>query len=151
MGGFPGPAQTDPRVGLAVLLAGGLLTAAIRPPMGPEQQFVQVERDFEQPEAIPAQNPIPLDWLLAPPAVYDTEQDNNSVGDRVGLLQTALPLAGMPSASRCLATPTHGGLGIDRYEPGRVVRLLASDSGRVRLALARGRAGCWGVCFIAPG
>ncbi len=83
---------------VATLLIGGLLTAAIWLPMGPEQNWVHVERDFTQPEAIPAQNPIPLDRLLALPAVYDTMRDNNGVGDRIGLVQSVLLLAGVVAA-----------------------------------------------------
>jgi hypothetical protein len=83
---------------LAVLRAGGQLTATIWLPMAPEQAWVHVERDFEQPEAIPAHNPIPLDRLLALPAVYDTARDNNSVGDRIGLAQTAVLFLGLPAA-----------------------------------------------------
>ena len=82
---------------LAVLLVGGLLTAAVWAPMWPEQQWVHVERDFTQPEAMPAQNPIPLDRLLAPPAVYDVARDDNNAGDRVGLLQSLVLLAGIPA------------------------------------------------------
>ena len=80
---------------LGVLLAGGLLTAVIWLPMAPEQAWVHVERDFEQPEAIPAQNPIPLDRLLAPPAIFDTGRDNNSIGDRIGLAHTAALVLGL--------------------------------------------------------
>jgi len=83
---------------LAALLAGGLLTAAIWLPMGPEQAWVHVQRDFEQPEAIPARNPIPLDQLLAPPAIYDVARDNNNVGDRIGLAQSALLALALPAA-----------------------------------------------------
>ncbi len=84
---------------LAVLLAGGLLTAFIWLPMGPEQGWVHVERDFSQPEAIPANNPLPLADLLAPPVVYDVARDDNRPGDRVGLLQTLVLLAGLPVAA----------------------------------------------------
>ena len=80
---------------LAVLVAGGLLTAAIWLPMAPEQAWVHVERDFEQPEAIPARNPISLDQLLAPPVVFDVARDNNNVGDRVGLAHSAALAAGV--------------------------------------------------------
>jgi hypothetical protein len=80
---------------LAVLLVGGLLTAAIWLPMAPEQAWVHVERDFEQPEAIPAQNPIPLDRLLAPPAIFDMGRDNNSIGDRIGVAHTAALVLGL--------------------------------------------------------
>ena len=83
---------------LGALLIGGLLTAAIWAPMGPEQAWVHVERDFTQPDAMPEQNPISLGALLAPPAVYDTVRDYNGTGDRVGLLHTAILLAGFPVA-----------------------------------------------------
>lgn len=82
----------------AALLAGGLLTAAIWLPIAPEQAWVHVQRDFEQPEAIPARNPIPLDALLAPPAVYDAARDNNNIGDRIGLAHSALLLLAIPAA-----------------------------------------------------
>ena len=83
---------------LLALMAGGLLTAAVWLPMGPEQRFVHVERDFTAAEAIPANNPIPLDRLLAPPVVHDIARDNNNMGDRVGLPQTLLLLLGAPAA-----------------------------------------------------
>ncbi|MEJ5197814.1 MAG: hypothetical protein WHX53_02715 [Anaerolineae bacterium] len=83
----------------AALLAGGLLTAAIWLPMAPEQAWVHVQRDFEQPEAIPARNPIPLDALLAPPVVYDVARDNNNVGDRIGLAQSILLFGALPAAA----------------------------------------------------
>ncbi len=83
---------------LGALLAGGLLTAVIWLPMGPEQAWVHVQRDFEQPEAIPARNPIPLDALLAPPAVYDVGRDNNNVGDRIGLAQSVVLILALPAA-----------------------------------------------------
>ncbi len=79
---------------LLALLAGGLLTAFIWAPMLPEERWVHVERDFSQKEAIPANNPMALADLLGPPAVYDVAFDNNKTGDRVGLAQTALLLAG---------------------------------------------------------
>ncbi len=105
---------------LLALLAGGLLTAFIWAPMATEQHWVHVERDFNQPEAIPAANPIALADLLAPPAVYDTAFDNNKTGDRVGLLQTivlVLGAAALPWAWRrnrnvalALAVASFGGL-----------------------------------------
>ena len=83
---------------LGALLIGGLLMAAVWAPMAPEQAWVHVERDFTQPDAMPEQNPISLGALLAPPAVYDTARDYNGTGDRVGLLHTAILLAGFPVA-----------------------------------------------------
>ncbi len=82
---------------LLALVAGGLLTAFIWLPMAQEQNWVHVQRDFTQVEAIPANNPIPLDQLLAPPVVYDVARDNNNVGDRVGLAHTVLLLLGIPA------------------------------------------------------
>ena len=84
---------------LATLLVGGLLTAGIWAPMGPEQHWVHVERDFEQPEAIPARNPLPLERLLAPPTVYDTQRDDNGTGVGVGVVHTALLPLGLIVAS----------------------------------------------------
>ncbi len=83
---------------LVALLAGGLLTAAIWLPMAPEQQFVHVERDFASADAQPLRNPIPLDRLLAPPAVFDAGRDNNNTGDRIGLVHTLLLIAAVPAA-----------------------------------------------------
>jgi hypothetical protein len=83
---------------LGVLLAGGLLTAAVWMPMAPEQSYVHIERDFAQPEAIPARNALPLDALLAPPAIYDLASDNNGTGDRAGVLSALILLAGIPAA-----------------------------------------------------
>ena len=80
------------------LLAGGLLMAFVWLPMAQETDWVHVERDFTQVEAIPADNPIPLDLLLAPPVVYDVARDNNNVGDRVGLAHTVVLLLGIPAA-----------------------------------------------------
>jgi len=84
---------------LGVLVAGGLLTAAVWMPMIPEQSFVQVERDFTYPGAIPADNSIPLDALLAPPVIYDITRDNNGSGNRVGALAAAILIAGIPGAA----------------------------------------------------
>jgi hypothetical protein len=72
------------------LLAGALLAAFVWVPMLTEQQWVHIERDFRQVYASPAHNPLALDRLLAPPAVYDVLRDNNSTGDRVGLWQGRL-------------------------------------------------------------
>jgi len=80
------------------LVAGGLLMAFVWLPMAQETDWVHVERDFTQVEAIPADNPIPVDQLLAPPVVYDVARDNNNVGDRVGLAHTAILLLGIPAA-----------------------------------------------------
>jgi Alpha-(1->3)-arabinofuranosyltransferase len=84
---------------LGVLVAGGLLAAAVWMPMIPEQRFVQVERDFTHPEAIPARNPISLGALLAPPAIYDTASDNNDSGDRAGIAGALILIAGIPGAA----------------------------------------------------
>ena len=80
------------------LIAGGLLMAFVWLPMAQETDWVHIERDFTQVEAIPADNPIPVDQLLAPPVVYDVARDNNNVGDRVGLAHTAILLLGNPAA-----------------------------------------------------
>ena len=86
---------------LRALLAGGLLTAFIWAPMGgpwgSEQEWVHIERDFNKPEATPALNPIALNDLLAPPVLYDMARDNNKTGERIGLLQTLLLVAGIPA------------------------------------------------------
>ncbi len=92
---------------LLALLAGGLLTAFIWAPMIPEQAWVHVERDFIQPEAIPADNPLPLADLLAPPAIYDTGRANNNMGDRVGLGQTIL--LGVAAAAALVALASRRG------------------------------------------
>jgi hypothetical protein len=85
---------------LLALLAGALLTAFIWAPMGgpwgSEQAWVHIERDFNKPEAMPAENPLQPGDLLAPPAVYDVMRDNNKTGDRVGLAQSVLLLLGIP-------------------------------------------------------
>jgi hypothetical protein len=81
---------------LLALLAGGLLTAFIWMPMAAEQRWVHVERDFQAAFASPANNPLPLDRLLAPPAVYDVLRDNNSTGDRLGWWQALCLLIGVP-------------------------------------------------------
>ncbi len=84
---------------LGALLVGGLLMAFIWLPMGPEQAWVHVARDFSQPEAMPAHNPIRLAELLAPPVVYDMARDDNRSGDRVGFLQSLLLLGALPAAA----------------------------------------------------
>ena len=61
-------------------------------------QFLQFERDFSSSDALPWNNPLPLDRLLAFPAVYDTAREINDAGDRVGLLQTVLLIAAVPAA-----------------------------------------------------
>ncbi len=83
---------------LLALLAGVLLTAVIWAPMAAEQGFVHVERDFGTPETNPVVNALPLDRLLAPPAVYDTARDANQTGVRMGLLHAALLMLGLPGA-----------------------------------------------------
>ncbi len=80
---------------MLALLMGGLLMAFVWMPMAAEQGNVHVEWDFDDASAMPADNPIPLDRLLAPPAVYDIARDNNSVGDRIGLVHTLLLFAGV--------------------------------------------------------
>ncbi len=82
---------------LLALVAGGLLMAFIWLPMAQEPAWVHVQRDFTQVEAIPANNPIPLDQLLAPPVVYDVARDNNNVGDRAGLVHSILLALGIPA------------------------------------------------------
>ncbi len=83
---------------LLALLAGGLLTAAIWAPMLAEQSFVHVERNFGTPEGNPVTGALPLDRLLAPPAIYDTARDANQTGVRMGLLHGALLALGLPGA-----------------------------------------------------
>ena len=56
---------------ILALLAGGLLTAALWAPMLTETAFVHVEKDFSDQSAIPGENPILIDRLLAAPAIYD--------------------------------------------------------------------------------
>jgi len=67
------------------LLVGGLLMTWVWLPMASEQKNVHIERDFNYVLAIPEHNPIPIDRLLAPPAIFDTARDNNNVGDNCGL------------------------------------------------------------------
>lgn len=83
---------------LLALLAGVLLTAVIWAPMAAEQAFVHVERNFGTPEGNPITGSLPLDRLLAPPAVYDTVRDANQTGVRMGLLHAALLVLGLPGA-----------------------------------------------------
>ncbi|MCB0253556.1 MAG: hypothetical protein KDI55_07490 [Anaerolineae bacterium] len=81
---------------LVALVAGGLLMAPVWAPMVSEQAYVHVERDFSEAYANPVVNPIPLDRLLAAPVVYDTQRDNNQIGDQVGLLQLLLLVLAIP-------------------------------------------------------
>lgn len=81
---------------LLALVAGGLLMTVVWLPMGFEQNYVHIERNFSDPSAIPTNNPIPLERLLALPAVYDVARGNNNVGDRIGLAHTFLLLLGVP-------------------------------------------------------
>lgn len=83
---------------LLALLAGVLLTAVIWAPMAAEQAWVHVERNFGTPEGNPITGSLPLDRLLAPPAVYDTVRDANQTGVRMGLLHAALLVLGLPGA-----------------------------------------------------
>jgi hypothetical protein len=83
---------------LLALLVGGLLTAVIWAPMAVEQGFVHVERNFGTPEGNPITGALPLDRLLAPPAIYDTALDANQTGVRMGLLHAALLALGLPGA-----------------------------------------------------
>lgn len=83
---------------LLALVTGVLLTAVIWAPMATEQAFVHVERNFGTPEGNPITGSLPLDRLLAPPAIYDIQGDANQTGVRIGLLQTALLALGLPGA-----------------------------------------------------
>ena len=83
---------------LLALLVGGLLMSFLWLPLLEEQSYVHIERNFSDATAIPLDNPIPLAKLLAPPAVYDTQNDNNGIGDRIGLLHTILLLLAAPGA-----------------------------------------------------
>ncbi len=83
---------------LLALLTGVLLTALIWAPMIPEQAYVHVERNFGTPEGNPVTGFLPLDRLLAPPAIYDTARDANQTGVRMGLLHAALLALGLPGA-----------------------------------------------------
>lgn len=83
---------------LLALLTGVLLTALIWAPMAPEQAYVHVERNFGTPEGNPITGALPLDRLLAPPAIYDTARDANQTGVRMGLLHAALLALGLPGA-----------------------------------------------------
>ncbi len=83
---------------LLALLTGVLLTAVIWAPMLPEQANVHVERNFGTPEGNPITGSLPLDRLLAPPAIYDTARDANQTGVRMGLLHAALLALGLPGA-----------------------------------------------------
>jgi hypothetical protein len=80
------------------LFAGTLLTAPIWAPIFAEQAYVHVQRDFGQGQARAVANSIPLDRLLALPAVYDAARDNNDMGDRLGLLQGEMLLIGLVGA-----------------------------------------------------
>ncbi len=83
---------------LLALLAGVLLTAVIWAPMAPEQAFVHVERNFGTSEGNPITGALPLDRLLAPPAIYDTARNANQTGVRMGLVHAALLALGLPGA-----------------------------------------------------
>ena len=82
---------------VAALVAGGLLMTFVWAPMLTEQANVHIERDFSEVYANPVANPIPLDRLLAAPVVYDTQSDNNQIGDQVGLLQLLLLALAIPA------------------------------------------------------
>ena len=81
---------------VAALIAGGLLMAFVWAPAVTEQAYVHIERDFSEVYANPVANPIPLDRLLAAPVVYDTQSDNNQIGDQVGLLHILLLALAIP-------------------------------------------------------
>jgi len=83
---------------LLALVAGAFLTAPIWAPIFAEQAYVHVQRDFGQGQARAVANSIPLDRLLALPAVYDVARDNNDMGDRLGLLQGGMLLIGLMGA-----------------------------------------------------
>lgn len=83
---------------LLALLAGVLLTAVVWTPMAAEQAWVHVERNFGTPEGNPVTGSLPLDRLLAPPAIYDTARDANQTGVTMGLLHAALLALGLPGA-----------------------------------------------------
>jgi hypothetical protein len=81
---------------ILALLTGVLLTAFIWLPMVHEQAFVHIERNFYTPEGNPITGSLPLDRLLALPAIYDTMRDANQTGVRMGLLHAVLLVLGLP-------------------------------------------------------
>jgi hypothetical protein len=80
------------------LLAGGLLMAFVWLPIVPEIPWVHLEWGLDSQLVQPASYPIPLDLLLAPPAVFDVVRGNNAIGDRVGWLHLLFGLLGVPVA-----------------------------------------------------
>ena len=93
---------------LLALLVGGLLMSFLWLPLLEEQSYVHIEQNFSDATAIPLNNPIPLENLLALPAVYDTQRENNGVGDRIGLLHTLLLLLAVPAALYALRQRRYG-------------------------------------------
>ncbi|MBA3532071.1 MAG: hypothetical protein H0T73_09150 [Ardenticatenales bacterium] len=69
---------------LLALVAGGFLMAFVWLPMIPERGNIHLDWWRDSSFIQPAESPIPLDALLAPPTLYDVMRDNNKVGDRVG-------------------------------------------------------------------
>ena len=135
---------------LLALVAGALLTAPIWAPIFTEQAYVHVQRDFGQGQAHAVANSIPLDRLLALPAVYDVARDNNDMGDRLGLLQGGMLLIGLVGAvyawrkrrihlALAISATTLAGLGL--------AWMLTASSDPVWRALAAD----WSACSIARG
>jgi hypothetical protein len=79
------------------LLAGGILTAFIWAPILDEMHYVKLDQIQHIPEAQPANHPIPLDRLLAPPAIYDVLRGNNRVTDQAGWLHVLALALGIPA------------------------------------------------------
>jgi hypothetical protein len=79
------------------LLAGGMLTAFIWAPIVDEMHYVKLDQIQYIPEAQPANHPVPLDRLLAPPAIYDVLRGNNRVTDQAGWLHVLALALGVPA------------------------------------------------------
>ncbi len=81
---------------LLALLVGGLLTAFVWLPIVPEMEYVHLDVWQTTASVQPDANPIPLDQLLAAPAVFDVMRGNNGINERVGWLHLLFGLVGLP-------------------------------------------------------
>jgi hypothetical protein len=81
---------------ILALVAGGLLTAFVWLPIVPEMGYVHLDEWQSTASVQPDANPIPLDQLLAAPAVFDVMRGNNGINERVGWLHLFFGLLGLP-------------------------------------------------------
>ncbi len=83
------------RASLLALLVGSLLAAFYLAPFAADRRYVQSENNHKDLATQPALHPLPLSTLLAPPAIFDSGLDRNTMGHTLGLLHAPLLVVGL--------------------------------------------------------